>query len=216
MTLALLTVSAILLVQHASAETELEHSNRVLKEVSGQFAVQNRPSAPNLNNFPQPQVKASPSEMAQQFRQSPIVPIAPASSYDLMIFVSFSMPRESLQRIVEQSEKTGARIVFRGFKGDKMAEMSKEVAQLIGTHRVEVATNPPQFTQFRIDLVPALVIAQSNAGEQMDSGCAQAARFVKVTGDVGQDYALDLIERTSPQWAAAARTFSSKLGGGLQ
>jgi len=50
----------------------------------------------------------------------------------------------------------------------------------------------------------------------MTGGCAQAARFVKVTGDVGQDYALDLIERTSPQFAQAAQAFNRRIGGGIQ
>ena len=213
---ALLLSSLLLLAQHAYAETEMEASNRILKQVSGQFAVQNRPAAPQLGNMPQPVARENPAELAQQFRQPPVVPLNPSTGYELLEFVSFSMPRESLLRIVEQSEKTGARIVFRGFKGDKFTVMTKEVAALIGTHHVTVATNPPQFTQFKIDIVPALVIAQSNAGEQMDSGCAQAARFVKVTGDVSQDYALDYIERNASQWAEAAQHFNSKLGGGLQ
>ena len=51
----------------------------------------------------------------------------------------------------------------------------------------------------------------SDAGDQLDSGCAQPDRYVKVTGDVSQDYALEYIERTSPQWAATARLFGDKV-----
>jgi len=203
------------LMPYAVAETDMERSNRILKEVSQQFERQRRPDVPRLENFPQPAVTASPSDLAHQFGKPPVLPIN-AATHDLMVFVSFSMPPESLERIVVQSEKTGAHIVFRGFKGDKMMEMSKHVARLIGERRVEVSVNPPAFTQFKVTRVPALVIAQPNAGEQMTGGCAQAARFVKVTGDVGQDYALDLIERTSPQFAQAAQAFNSRIGGGIQ
>lgn len=196
----------------APTETPLEASNRILKNVSERFATQARPSAPTLNNLPRPAVTESPSELAKQFRPAPVIPLK-QNTHELMIFVSFSMPPESLQRIVLQSEKTGARILFRGFKGEKLTEMSKHIANLIGNHRVEVNVNPPAFTQYKITQVPALVIAQPNANEGMDNGCAQAARFVKVVGDVSQDYALDLIEKQSPQWASAARVFNHRLEG---
>lgn len=216
---ALLFSSLTLLAQQACAdapvETPLERSNRVLKEVNAQFEQHRRADAPKLDNFPKPEVTASPSELAQQFGKPPVLPIVTAT-HELMVFVSFSMPPESLQRIVLESEKTGAHIVFRGFKGDKMMEMSKHIANLIGKHRVEVSVNPPAFTQFQVTNVPALVIALPNASEGMDNGCAQATKYVKVTGDVGQDYALDLIERQSPQFASAAQVFNRRIGGGLQ
>lgn len=198
-----------------SPETPLEASSRILKSVSERFANQARPSAPTLDNLPHPAVTESPSELAKQFRPAPIIPLN-KNAHELMVFVSFSMPKESLQRIVLQSEKTGARILFRGFKGEKLTEMSKHIASLIGNHHVEVNINPPAFTQYKITQVPALVIAQPNANEGMDNGCAQATRYVKVTGDVSQDYALDLIERQSPQWASAARVFNLRLEGANQ
>ena len=37
--------------------------------------------------------------------------------------------------------------------------------------------------------------------------------FIKVTGDVTLDYALDYIERKSPDWAAIARSFRARLSG---
>jgi len=209
-TFCLLSSVFCLLMQQASAETDLERSNRILKEVSEKVVNQYRTGSPNVALMPRPQAAApDPGSLAKQFRQSPIQtrPVVP----ELMIFVSFSMPRESLLRIVEQSEKTGARLVFRGIKGDKMTRMGEEVASLLGNHRVEALIHPPAFTQFKVNQVPALVIAQSDAGDVLDNGCAQTDRYVKVTGDVSQDYALDYIERTSPQWAAAAGMFGAKL-----
>jgi len=207
---ALLSSALILLVQQVGAETDMERSNRILKEVTERVVNQYRAPAPRLDNLPQPAAKASPADMAKQFSQSPIAnrpPVAP----ELMVFVSFSMPRESLMRIIEQSERTGARLIFRGFTGDKLTDMSKRIADLLGSHRVEAVVHPPAFTQFKVNQVPALVISQSDAGNQLDNGCAQAERYVKVTGDVSQDYALDYIERTSPKWSTVAATFNSKL-----
>ena len=206
---ALLCSALVLLVQHASGETDLERSNRILKEVNERVVNQYRAPAPKLDNLPQPAVPPNPADMAQQFRQSPVQPKTGAP--ELMVFVSFSMPDEALQRIVEQSERTGARLVFRGLKGNKLTDMAQHIATLIGKHRVEAIVHPPAYAQFKVNQVPALVIAQPNAGDQMESGCAQPDRYVKVTGDVSQDYALEYIERTSPQWAAAAHLFGEKL-----
>ncbi|RFC33917.1 MAG: conjugal transfer pilus assembly protein TrbC [Candidatus Nitrotoga sp. LAW] len=199
----------VLLVQQISAETVLERSNRILQEINERVVNQYRAPAPDVTALPKPATTANPADLAKQFRQQPLQ-TKPATP-EMMIFVSFSMPRESLLRIVEQSEKTGARLIFRGFNGDKMTDMSKRISALLGNHRVEAVIHPPAFTQFKVNQVPALVLAQSDAGDKLDSGCAQPDRYVKVTGDVSQDYALDYIERTSPQWAAIARLFGDKV-----
>ncbi|MEQ1741379.1 MAG: type-F conjugative transfer system pilin assembly protein TrbC [Candidatus Nitrotoga sp.] len=199
----------VLLVQPTSAETVLERSNRILQKINERFVNQYRASAPDVTALPKLATTANPEDLAKQFRQQPL-PTKPATP-EMMIFVSFSMPRESLLRIVEQSERTGARLIFRGFNGDKMTDMSKRISALLGNHRVEAVIHPPAFTQFKVNHVPALVLAQSDAGDQLESGCAQPDRYVKVTGDVSQDYALEYIERTSPQWAATARLFGDKV-----
>lgn len=205
----------VLLAQQASAETELERSNRILGEIDERVVNQYRAPAPNMTALSQPATAtAGPAELAKQFRQQPIQ-TKPATP-EMMIFVSFSMPRESLLRIVEQSEKTGARLIFRGFNGDKMTGMAAHISALLGKHRVEAVIHPPAFSQFKVNQVPAMVLARSDAGDQMDSGCAQPNRYVKVTGDVSQDYALEYIERTSPQWAATARLFGDKIKVGQQ
>ena len=199
----------VLLVQPISAETVLERSNRILKEINERVVNQYRAPALDVTALPQPATTANPEDVAKQFRQQPLQ-TKPATP-EMMIFVSFSMPQESLLRIVEQSERTGARLILRGFNGDKMTDMSKRISALLGNHRVEAVIHPPAFTQFKVNQVPALVLAKSDAGDKLDSGCAQPDRYVKVTGDVSQDYALEYIERTSPQWAATARLFGDKV-----
>lgn len=205
---------SVLVAGQALAETELERSNRILKEVGDSVANQQRPSAPNLASIPQPSAKLSPADMAKQFSQSPVnksLPVVP----ELMVFVSFAMPHESLVRTVEQSERTGAKLIFRGFAGDKFSEMSTRVAELVGHHRVEVLIHPPAFAQYKIVQVPALVLSLPEANNQLDNGCAQPGRYIKVEGDVGQDYALDFIERSSTKWATLASRFNARLKGAL-
>ncbi len=205
-----LAFALVFVGQNVHAETDLERSNRILKEVNERVVNQYRSPAPRVEKLPQPKSQATPADMAKQFGQTPAAKQMPPTP-ELMMFVSFSMPHESLVRIVEQSERTGAKLIFRGFAGDKLSEMSKQISALIGNHRVEALVHPPAFTQFKIDKVPTLVLSLSDAGNQLDNGCAQPDRYIKVAGDVGQDYALDLIERTRPKWATLAATFNSKL-----
>jgi len=204
----LLSLAVVPLATANESETPLEKSNRVLRELNTQFAQHRQPEAPKLDALPQPSTTVSPSDLAQQFSTPSALPIN-AAAHELLVFVSFSMPREGLLRIVEQSEKTGAKMVFRGMAGDKLTSMSRSVADILGNHRVEALIHP------KVDRVPALVLAKSDAGNHLDNGCVQTGSYIKVTGDVGQDYALDLIERTSPQWVAAARQFNNKLAKGF-
>ena len=89
------------------------------------------PSVPKVESLPKPEAKqADIAKIAEGYRQFPATSNRPSASDspELMIFVSFSMPRESLERIVIQSEKSGAVLVLRGFKGNSMARMGEEIA----------------------------------------------------------------------------------------
>lgn len=172
------------------------------------------PVVPRVESLPKPETrKADVGQIAESFRSLPIS--KPASSDrgpELMVFVSFSIPRSSLERIVAESERTGAVLVLRGLKGNSLTRMGEEVAQLIGKRHVTAIIHPPAFTQFKVTQVPALVLANASQATRIGTdGCASPSSFVKVDGDVSQGYALDLIERQSPAWSEVARRFAAKL-----
>jgi conjugal transfer pilus assembly protein TrbC len=48
----------------------------------------------------------------------------------------------------------------------------------------------------------------------MEDGCSKPETFAKVTGDVTLNFALDYIERKSPEWAKVARSYRIRLEGG--
>ena len=175
------------------------------------------PSVPKVESLPKPEaMQADIARIADGYRQFPATSnrTGTSDSPELMVFVSFSMPRESLERIVIQSEKSGAVMVLRGFKGNSMARMGEEIAKLIGKRNVTALIHPPAFTQFKVTQVPALVLAKPSQATRIDTdGCATPTSYIKVDGDVTQDYALDLIERQAPTWADAARQFSLRLAG---
>jgi conjugal transfer pilus assembly protein TrbC len=172
------------------------------------------PVVPRIERLPKPQ--ATPSDIgqiAESFRTLPISKPAPSDrGPELMVFVSFSMPKASLDRIVAESEQTGAVLVLRGLKGNSLTRMGEEVAQLIGKRNVTAIVHPPAFTQFKVSQVPALVLANASQATRIGTdGCASPSSYVKVDGDVSQGYALDLIERQAPAWSEVAKRFASKL-----
>lgn len=172
---------------------------------------------PDIKSLPKPAGKSPDiAKIAEAFRRpAPGNLSAPIADVpELMVFVSFSLPRETLQRIVSQSEKSGAVLVLRGLKGNSLTQMGEEIAKLVGDRNVTAIIHPPAFKQFNVKRVPAMVLARSGQASKIaEDGCAPATSFIKVDGDVTQEYALDLIEREAPAWADAARKFSVKLSG---
>jgi conjugal transfer pilus assembly protein TrbC len=171
---------------------------------------------PELRNLPQAAASA-PDLAALAPAHRPSVPGGNSANPDvpeLMVFVSFSLPRETLQRIVHQSERSGAVLVLRGLKGHSLTQTGEEIARLVGERNVTVLIHPPAFQQFQVRQVPSLVLARSGQAAKIDEdGCAPAASFIRIDGDVGQDYALDLIERQAPAWADIARRHAARLAG---
>ncbi len=174
---------------------------------------------PKLDSLPKPAGnKPDIAKIAESYRQ-PVPNNLPATNPDmpeLMVFISFSLPRETLQRIVSQSEKSGAVLVLRGLKGNSLTKMGEEIAKLVGDRNVTAIIHPPAFKQFNVKQVPSLVLARSGQASKITGdGCAPATSFIKVDGDVTQEYALDLIERQAVAWAEVAHRYSAKLSGHL-
>ena len=171
---------------------------------------------PKVEEIPKPAAAAPDiASIAEKYRDLGNAAAPHSAQPDLMVFVSFSMPKEALIRTAEQAERAGATLVFRGLKGDSMAKMGEEVQKILGGRNVSVAIHPPAFQQFSVTRVPAVVMARAEASNVLDNGCSKPETFVKVSGDVSLDYALDYIERRSPAWAAAARYFRSKIVNGI-
>ena len=174
------------------------------------------PSMPRVEALPKPAAPAPDiANIAAKYRDLGRPIAAQQKAPDLLVFVSLSMPREALKRIVEQAEMAGATLVFRGLKGDSMMKMGEEIKAIIGDSNVSVAIHPPAFQQFSVTRVPAVVLARPEASSVLDSGCSKAGTFVKVTGDVSLEYALEYIERTSPTWSEVARSYSNRIVRGI-
>jgi len=171
---------------------------------------------PNVDALPQAAAPAPDiATIAEKYKELGRQFASKNGQPELMVLVSLSMPREALERTVMQAERAGAVLVFRGLKGDSMTKMGEEIQSIVGKRNVSAVVHPPAFQQFSVTKVPAVVIARPEAGNVLENGCSQAGTFVKVSGDVSLDYALDYIERRSPTWGAIAKAYRSRIVRGI-
>jgi conjugal transfer pilus assembly protein TrbC len=171
---------------------------------------------PRIESVPKPAASAPDIGMlAEKYKTLGRVAVQGNRAPDLLVMVSLSMPKEALTRLADQAERAGATLVFRGLKDDSMTKMGEEIKAIVGDRNVAAVVHPPAFQQFSVTRVPVVVIARPDAGSVLDSGCSKVDTFVKVSGDVSLDYALEYIERRSPAWADAARSFRSKIIRGI-
>lgn len=160
--------------------------------------------------------KVDIADIARQFQGVTSGNATKVPKYDLLIMASLSMPKEALIRLAQQAQRAHATFVFRGLSGNSMTKMSQDVRNAMGGQLASVVINPMAFKQFSVTRVPAIVIATHQAGNVLESGCSRPQTYVKVTGDVSLDYALDYIERkSSPQWASVAHDFRSAIVRGI-
>jgi conjugal transfer pilus assembly protein TrbC len=129
---------------------------------------------------------------------------------DLLVFVSFSMPHESLLRLAEQVRRADGVLVFRGLAGATLREMTARLAPL-SKSGAAMQINPQAFTRFAITAVPAFVVAKS------DPGCAASAcdgQAQLVSGDVTLEFALERLANHGGPLAYAAEDRLRRLRGG--
>lgn len=118
--------------------------------------------------------------------------IAESNPSDFIIFVSLSMPRETLQALSEQASMYGAVLVLRGLKNNSLKATVAEIKSIIGDVKVGWQINPVAFTRFNVQAVPAFVITKGNEVSHQDTkGCAPPASYLSVSGDVSAEYALE-------------------------
>lgn len=78
--------------------------------------------------------------------------------HDLLIFISFSMPKQSLRLWLEQAMRAGGILVLRGLVGDSFKKTALAVQQLVGDRGGGVEIDPILFRRFHIKQVPAVVV----------------------------------------------------------
>ncbi|HCY63207.1 MAG TPA: type-F conjugative transfer system pilin assembly protein TrbC [Oxalobacteraceae bacterium] len=177
-------------------------------------------SSPNIDALPQP-AQSSPRDLAALARgyQAGAEGMAMAqelsASPGLMIFISFSMPQPTLQRLVDQAARAQATLLIRGFVDGSLRETVKRMQALIGQRQVAVQIDPQAFDRFAVTRTPTFVLVRAGAKAQPCGAgqCLPAEAYMATSGDVSLDYALEFIERQAPRFAKDARMYVKKLKG---
>ncbi|WP_247869558.1 type-F conjugative transfer system pilin assembly protein TrbC [Herbaspirillum sp. ST 5-3] len=178
------------------------------------------PSAPNLDALPQPKT-SHPIDLEALAKgyEANADRIAAAQSLHsgpaLMVFISFSMPQPTLQRLVDQAAKAQAALVIRGLVNGSLRDTVVRAQQLIGERKVAFQVDPQAFDRFAVTVTPTFVLVRDGAqSSPCNAGlCYASDAFVATAGDVSLDYALEYVERRSPRFARDAQRFLKKLRG---
>ena len=116
------------------------------------------PVAPDTANTP----SAATIDIAAMARQGAALgtpPPAANGTSALRIFITLDMPRASLQRLVDQAERSAATLVLRGLKSQSMRQTLAAVGALIQSRRVSWVIDPDAFTRFSVSAAPTFVLA---------------------------------------------------------
>lgn len=125
----------------------------------------------------------------------------------LFVLVSLSMPPASLGRLAAQAGKAGATLVLRGVVDGSLTKTAEMTAAVIRQHPgAQFQIDPTLFRRFNVDQVPTFVLAAPTAqGQTCGKDCDAQGTFVRVSGDVTLDYALEhLARQANPRFARLA------------
>ena len=138
-----------------------------------------------------------------------------ATGPGLLVFVSLSMPRSTLQRLVDQAARAKASIVLRGFANGSLRDTVAQVQGLIGSRQVAVQIDPLAFDRYTVTRVPTFVLVRDGTRPVAcaSGSCAPADSFLRTSGDVSLDYALEHMRRSAPGFGPPADTFLKRIRG---
>jgi type-F conjugative transfer system pilin assembly protein TrbC len=97
---------------------------------------------------------------------------------DLLIFVSFSMPEQSLKLWSQQAEKTGSNLILRGLINNSIQATTQN--KIIGGFNID----PEMFQKYDIKTVPAVVLVKNNQYDVVygDTSLESALEHIKHKG----------------------------------
>ena len=116
-----------------------------------------------------------------------------ATSGDVLVFVSFSMPEGSLKQWVAQARRIYAPLIIRGLVNNSFTETQTKIAELITDNQDGFVLEPRLFSDYHITQVPAVVVRNTKLTCLPMQNCPHTYLFDMVTGDVGLEAALTAI-----------------------
>jgi conjugal transfer pilus assembly protein TrbC len=195
------TFALTLLAGHVAAQTlpadrTLEDAMRAQRDRSAKITrAQGIHASQTMPNIDASKLRnADPTRIIEQYQSLKEGTELAQREEGFLIFISLSMPAESLNRLVDQAIRFNAPLVIRGTINDSLAATVAKVTAILNNREAEIQIDPRLFTRFNIASVPAFVAISPVTGK---SGT--------VMGDVSATYALEAMERSMPHVANYAK-----------
>lgn len=136
------------------------------------------------------------------------------------LFISASIPKETLKALLNDAGKYNVSVFLKGNIGPDPLKFAGTQAFIHSLGEIdtppELFIHPDAFKMFKIDKVPALVVASDHVSDNLDEqGCAAPNDFDIIRGDLNIASNLRTIfERTgSPDVKDVARQYVNKING---
>ncbi|MEE9452034.1 MAG: type-F conjugative transfer system pilin assembly protein TrbC [Gammaproteobacteria bacterium] len=117
----------------------------------------------------------------------------------VMLLVSFSLPEASLKQYIAQAAYLDIPLYIRGLYQNSLLATQQKIARLLGEDiQGGLAIDPTKFSQFNIERVPTLVIAQDKQRFDVVSGHVSLQALIEAINDrgaYGQTMAATLLGR---------------------
>lgn len=123
-----------------------------------------------------------------------------SKSYTALIFVSFSMPKDSLLAYLRDAKKQHAALVICGLINNSFQKTFRAVNDLVQESKGDgVLLNPLWFKKFKIKQVPAVVVINKDSHCLKESNCSES-NYSVLYGDISLNSALnEIANRTAYQ-----------------
>ncbi|HMX98659.1 MAG TPA: type-F conjugative transfer system pilin assembly protein TrbC [Agitococcus sp.] len=115
------------------------------------------------------------------------------------VLVSFSMSSDTLKNLSQEMSRIEGSIAFRGAKNDDLRKMRDEFARL----GLEGQIDPSLFKRFEVQEVPTFILPLEPV-PHCESDACPAGKYIKVSGLVSLESALEFISRNSREKNAKA------------
>lgn len=153
------------------------------------------------------------AELLHNYRFKPDeIKKASISHYPLMIFVSSSIPKNSLKDLMIQAKQSGGILVFRGVIGS--LKNTQEFLAEISRENVSAIIDPRLFDIFQVKLVPTFVVLSNATQDCVENDCQFTPRHDRITGNITLKYALEQIEAAKGDAGSTATEYLSRINSG--
>lgn len=132
----------------------------------------------------------------------------------LLIFISSSMPEDSLIALDEQAKRAGGLLVLRGLINGSFKDTAAYITSL-SDKGISAIIDPRLFKMFNVEAVPTFIVKPDDSNPCFDKECRYTPIHDKVAGNITLEYALELISTNGSESRMVASSYLANLRGAM-